>query len=106
MVCSLTKVSYRLSKRGSRLQGNSSSVKSSINVQPVKDDCIDRSVILGSVPGSENLFLAGQILFKKMCRFLCSGTGAAVFSSDTLAEELLSPLRIALTGAMQLASQS
>ncbi|MCA4111755.1 hypothetical protein LDY77_14345, partial [Serratia marcescens] len=41
------------------------------NVQPVKDDCIDRSVILGSVPGSENLFLAGQILFKKMCRFLC-----------------------------------
>ncbi|AXL78686.1 TPA: hypothetical protein ACGJ7L_004465 [Pseudomonas aeruginosa] len=35
-----------------------------------------------------------------------SGTGAAVFSSDTLAEELLSPLRIALTGAMQLASQS
>ena len=39
-------------------------------MQPVKDDCIDRSVILGSVPGSENLFLAGQILFKKMCRFL------------------------------------
>ena len=35
-----------------------------------------------------------------------SGTGAAVFSSDTLAEELLSPLRIMLTDAMQSSSQS
>lgn len=35
-----------------------------------------------------------------------SGTGAAVFSSDTSAEELLSPLRIALTDAMKSVSPS